>query len=510
MSYRSYSIAMTQITKGAAGTWLVRQDFGPQLEHRMAIPEYEDLDGLALAALVQNGDVEPIELIDEAIARAERLNPTLNFVVYSDYERAREKARSELPKDPFTGVPFLLKDIFGFAEGLPTRQGAQFVPANRGLHDSVLTTRYKTAGLVILGKTNVSEFGLVPTTESKLYGPARNPWNCEHSPGGSSGGSVAAVAARVVPLAHANDGGGSIRTPASCCGLVGLKPTRARISYAPDFGDSIDGLANDHVVSRSVRDSAAALDATVGCVRGDPYWAPDPPPSYLAVLSQKPHRLRIAVSTKKLDGGPVHSDCAAAVTHAAKLCENVGHFVEESTPDVHPEVLISAFMALWAANLAAGIDYVAKLTSRTPTDHTFEGLTWGLYEAGKRVTASQYLQAKGAVQRAARAAAQFHQTYDIWLNSTLSAPPVKLGTFDTGERDPKKAFAPLIDYVSFTAMQNGTGQPAISLPLYWNTAGLPVGAHFVARYGDEATLLQLAAQLEQAEPWAKRRPHLED
>src|SRR5262252_7613417 len=258
----------------------------------MAFAEYEDLDSLALAELVDDGEVKPIELVDEAIARAEKLNPKLNFVVYDDYERAREKARAELPKGRFTGVPFFLKDICAFAEGLPTRQGAQFVPSVPGSHDSLLTARYKSAGLVILGKTNVSEFGLVPTTESRLYGPARNPWNLEHSTGGSSGGSVAAVAARVVPLAHANDGGGSIRVPASCCGLVGLKPTRARMSYAPDFGDSIDGLASEHVVSRSVRDSAAALDATVGCIHGDPYWAPDPPPSYLAVLSQKPRRLR--------------------------------------------------------------------------------------------------------------------------------------------------------------------------------------------------------------------------
>src|SRR5262249_39345085 len=248
----------------------------------MAVAEYEGLDGLALAELVAHGHVKPIELVDEAIARAEQLNPKLNFVVYRDYERARERARSALPKGPFTGVPFFLKDIYGFAEGLPTRQGAQFIPAAPSSHDSLLTARYKAAGLVILGKTNVSEFGLVPTTESRLYGAARNPWNVGHSPGGSSGGSVAAVAAPVRPLAHANDGGRPIRVRASCCGLVALKPTRARTSYAPDFGDGIDGLANDHVVSRSVRDSAAALDATAGGINGDPYWAPDPPPSYLA------------------------------------------------------------------------------------------------------------------------------------------------------------------------------------------------------------------------------------
>ena len=475
----------------------------------MTLAEYADYDGLGLAELVRNKDVKPIELVDEAIRRADKLNPKLNFVVFKDYERARKTAQGPLPNGPFSGVPFFLKDIFGDAEGMPTRQAARFLPPMPWTHDSLLTSRYKAAGLVILGKTNVPEFGLVPTTESKLYGPARNPWNLEHSTGGSSGGSAAAVAARMVPLAHANDGGGSIRIPASCCGLVGLKPTRARMSYAPDFGDIIDGLANDNVVSRSVRDTAAALDATAGCIEGDPYWAPDPPKSYLAAMAMKPKRLRIAYSTKKLDGGALHPDCIAAIKHAAKLCESLGHAVEEAAPDLNQTALVPAFMAFWAANLAAGIDYVAQLTGQTPSDDKFEGLTWGLYEAGRRITASEYLRAKSAMQQAARAAAKFHETHDVWLSSTLGAPPVKLGTFNMEERDPQKSFAPLIDYVPFTAMQNVTGQPAINLPLHWNGEGLPVGAHFVGRYGDETTLLQLAHQLEQIAPWAQRRPKLE-
>ncbi|MFM0503410.1 amidase [Paraburkholderia caffeinilytica] len=475
----------------------------------MAITEYADYDGLGLAELVRNKDVKPSELVEEAIGRAEKLNPRLNFVVFRDYERARATAKGELPKGVFSGVPFFLKDIFATAEGIPTRLGSRFMPAVPAPHDSLLTTRYKAAGLVILGKTNVSEFGLVPTTESRLYGPARNPWHLDHSPGGSSGGSAAAVAARIVPLAHANDGGGSIRTPASCCGLVGLKPTRARMSYAPDFGDMLDGLANDHVVSRSVRDSAAALDATAGCIEGDPYWAPDPPHSYLAAMAAKPKRLRIAFSTKGTDGRPLHPDCVEAIEHAARLCESLGHIVEEATPDLNQTTLIPAFMAFWASHLAAGIDHIAQLTGQTPSDDKFEGLTWGLYETGKRITASQYLLAKGAMQVAGRNAAAFHEHYDVWLSSTLGSPPVRLGTFDLDERDPQKAFAPLIDYVQYTAMQNVTGQPAINLPLHWNAAGLPIGAHFVGRYGDETTLLQLAAQLEQAAPWAQRRPNLE-
>lgn len=470
----------------------------------MAFAEYANYDGLGLADLVRKGKIKPIELVDEAITRAEALNPKLNFVVFKDYDRARETARRKLSKGTFTGVPFFLKDIFAFAQGMPTRQAARFIPPVHWPHDSLLVERFKASGLIMLGKTNVPEFGLVPTTESKLYGAARSPWNLEHSTGGSSGGSAAAVAARIVPLAHANDGGGSIRIPASCCGLVGLKPTRGRVSYAPDFGDVVDGLAIDLVVSRSVRDTAAALDAVAGNVQGDPYWAPPQPDSYLAAIRRKPKRLRIAFDAKKLDGTKLHPDCEAAVKAAAKLCEKLGHSIEEASPALDQPTLIPAFMAVWSANLASGIDMVARLTGQTPSADHFEGLTWGLYEAGKRVGASEYLLAKGAMQQASRRAAAFHEKYDMWLTATLGLPPVKLGTFDMEERNPEKSFAPLIDYVPFTAMQNVTGQPAINLPLHWNKAGLPVGVQFVGRYGDEETLLKLAAEIEKAQPWSHR------
>jgi amidase len=470
----------------------------------MAFAEYAKYDGLGLAELVRKKKIKPIELVDEAISRAEALNPKLNFVVFKDYERARETARGKVPKGQFSGVPFFLKDIFAYAQGMPTRQAARFIPPIHWPHDCLLTARFKASGLVMLGKTNVPEFGLVPTTESKMYGPAHNPWNLDHSPGGSSGGSGAAVAARIVPLAHANDGGGSIRIPASCCGLVGLKPTRARVSYAPDFGDVVDGLAIDLVVSRSVRDTAAALDAVAGNVDGDPYWAPPQPSSYLDAIKRKPKRLKIAFNAKKLDGTALHPDCAAAVKSAAKLCENLGHTVEEAAPELDQSMLIPAFMALWSANLASGIDGISRLTGQTPTPDLFEGLTWGLYEAGKRISASEYLLAKAAMQRASRLSAKFHETYDVWLTATLGSPPVRLGTFDMEERDPNKSFAPLIDYVPFTAMQNVTGQPAINVPLHWNRANLPIGVQFVGRFGDELTLLKLAAELEKAAPWSHR------
>lgn len=470
----------------------------------MSITEYAEYDAISLAELVAKKKIKASELIEEAITRAEALNPKLNAVVFADYERARGAARSRLPKGPFTGVPFFLKDIFGFAEGLPTRQASRFLPPVASDHDSLLTSRFRGAGLVILGKTNVPEFGLVPTTESKLYGPCRNPWNLERSPGGSSGGSAALVAAGVVPLAHANDGGGSIRIPASCCGLVGLKPTRGRVSYAPDFGDTVDGLAIDLVVSRSVRDTAAALDAVAGNILGDPYWSPPNPKSYLNGMRRKPKSLRIAFSTKRLDGRDLHQDCVEAVKAAAKLCAALGHEVEEASPDLNQAMLVPAFMALWGANLAAGIDYVAQMTGQLPARDKFEGLTWGLYEAGKQVSASQYLLAKGAMAHATRLSAKFHETYDIWLTPTLGAPPIELGVLDMEETDPQKSFAPLIDYVPFTAMQNVTGQPAISLPLHWNKEGLPIGVQFVGRFGDELALLQLAGELERAAPWAHR------
>jgi amidase len=467
----------------------------------MRFAEYAKYDGLGLAGLVAKKKVQAIELLDEAIARVEELNPKLNAVVYKDYERAREKAKGKLPKGVFTGVPFLLKDIFAMAEGVPTRQASRFFPAIPWPHDSEMTARFKRAGLIPFAKTNVPEFGLVPTTESKLYGAAHNPWDLDHSTGGSSGGSGAAVAAGIVPLAHANDGGGSIRIPASCCGLVGLKPTRGRISYAPDMSDSIDGLGVEGVVSRTVRDTAAAFDAISGYVPGDPYCAPPEPASYLDGMKRKPKKLRIAFSTKKLDGTALDPDCVAAVKRAAKLCADLGHGVEEAMPELDQATLIPMFMVLWGSNLAAGIDTLAELTGQKPSLDTLEGLTWGLYENGKTITASEYIRAKRGINLASRATAKFHETYDMWLSATLGSPPVKLGTFDMDERDPQKSFAPLIDYVPFTAMQNVTGQPAINMPLYWNKQGLPVGVQFVGRFGDELGLLKLAAQLESAAPW---------
>jgi len=470
----------------------------------MAITEYGSLDALGMAELVAQRDVKPSELLEEAISRTEAMNPKLNAVIYKDYDNARNLAKGDVPKGLFTGVPFLLKDIMAMTTTMPTRQGSAFLPPIPWFHDSFLTAKFKQAGLVPFGKTNVPEFGLVATTESHLYGAAHNPWNLNHSTGGSSGGSAAAVAAGILPMAHANDGGGSIRIPASCNGLVGLKPTRGRISQGPDLGESVDGLATDLVVSKTVRDTAAALDVASGPVMGDPYWEPPKPKSYLDAMKTPPKKLRIAIALNKLDGGALHPDCIAAVEQAAKICRDLGHEVEEASPSLDQATLIPAFTALWTGNLAAGIDTIAMLSGQTPTEDKFEGMTWGLYQLGKTITAAQYLMAKASIQRAGRDAAKFHETYDVWITPTLGRPPVTLGTFDMSERDVMKSFGAQIDYVPFTAMQNATGQPAINLPLYWNAQGLPIGTQFVGRFGDEETLLKLAGQIEQAAPWKDR------
>jgi amidase len=470
----------------------------------MGFKEYASYDALGLAALVAGKKVKASELMDEAIARAETANPKLNAIVFKDYDRARKIAASKLSKGVFAGVPFLLKDIAGAAEGMPTRQASKFMSPAPAPHDNYLVQKFKSAGLIPFAKTNVPEFGLVASTESKLYGPAHNPWNLAHSTGGSSGGSGAAVAAGIVPMAHANDGGGSIRIPASANGLIGLKPTRGRLSHGPDFADSLDGIANDLVVSRTVRDTAAALDAVRGYMPGDPYAEPPGPDSYLEAIKRKPKQLRIAVTLKKLDGNPLHPDCVAAARRAAKLCEGLGHIVEEDTPVLDQPTLMTAFQAFWSGGLAAGIDMIAQLSGQKAAREHFEGLTWSMYLAGKQITASDYLNAKHAINAAAREMARFHGKHDVWIMPTLGRPPEKNGVFDFDNEDMMVSFAPQIDYVPFTAMQNVTGQPAMNIPLHWNKDNLPVGTQFVAAFGDEATLLKLAAQLEKAQPWFQR------
>ena len=479
----------------------------------MGFSEFASYDGLGLAELVSRGEVSASELVEEAIERIGRHNPVLNAVVTPMYELARERAASQPGAGaggPYQGVPFLLKDILGDHEGVPTTLGSRFMQGSVAAQDAELVVRYKRAGLIPLGKTNVPELGTMPTTEPQLYGPARNPWDTNHSTGGSSGGSAAAVAAGIVPLAHANDGGGSIRIPASCCGLVGMKPTRARNPLGPLLGDSLGGLGCEHVVTRTVRDSAAVLDCTAGPDVGDPYWAPPPERPYLEEVSRDPGRLRIACWTGNLRGGPIDPECAAAAGDIARLCSELGHEVEEHKPEFSVDAFEQAFLDIWAVGNAAGIDGAARALGRTPSPELFEPLSWGLYERGKQISGSDFQLAVSMIQRLSRQIATFFEDVDAWLTPTLALPPVKLGTFDTNEGDFERAFRPMLEYLPFTPIFNATGQPSVSLPLCQSSAGLPLGVMFTGRFGDEGLLYRIAGQLERARPWIGRKPPVWD
>ncbi|HEV2176880.1 MAG TPA: amidase [Terriglobia bacterium] len=470
------------------------------------LQELAYLDATAQAELVRRKEIKPIELVDAAIDRIERLNPQLNAVVTPMYEQARDAARNELSDGLFRGVPYLVKDIVAFCAGVRYTAGTAFLRDYVPDHDSELVRRLKRTGLVILGKTNLPEFGILPTTESRLFGPARNPWNLGRTTGGSSGGAAAAVAAGLVPFAHANDGGGSIRIPASCCGLFGLKPTRARNPLGPDVGDIMGGLVVEHALTRTVRDSAALLDSTAGPDAGDPYWAPPPKRRFSEEIGADPGPLRIAFTTKASTGVPIHADCAAAVHVAAKLCAGLGHELVEAAPAINGDLFGQAFITVWSAGCAAGIDAFASLLGRAPAAGDFEPLTWALYQQGRAVTGSAYELAWLALQNMSRDIARFMLDYDAWLTPTLAEPPLPLGSFDSPPENPLYGLYRATQFCPFTPIANTTGQPAMSVPLYWNSEGLPVGAHFFGRFGDEATLFRLASQLESAQPWAGHRP----
>lgn len=465
------------------------------------------LDATEQALLVRRREVTPLELVEAAITRIERLNPLLNAVVTPMFEQARAIAARPLPQGPFGGVPFLLKDYLAEYAGVPLTEGSAFLAGNYiSPRDSELVTRLKHAGLIVAGKTNTSELAILPTSEPRQFGPARNPWDTARTTGGSSGGSAAAVAAGMVPMAHANDAGGSIRIPASCCGLFGLKPTRGRNSLAPYYGDLISGLVTEHAVTRSVRDSAALLDATAGPALGDPCVAPFPERPFLEEVGRDPGRLRIAFSSQSLTGTRVHPDCVTAVLETAKLCETLGHELTESAPAIDGRALGGAFVTMYSAGGAWAVADWARRTGQTPTPDRFETLSWAFQARGAELSAVQYLLAVQDGQRIAREVASFFEEYDCWLTPVLAEPPLPLGSFDSPEDDPTRGLRRAGSFAAFTYLCNVTGQPAMSLPLFWTADGLPVGSHFAARFGDEATLFRLAAQLEQARPWAARRP----
>jgi Asp-tRNA(Asn)/Glu-tRNA(Gln) amidotransferase A subunit family amidase len=473
---------------------------------KATLPDYERYDGLGLAALVKARQVSAAELLAAAMERVEQRNPATNAVINRMYDESMAAIAVGLPSGPFTGVPYLIKDLGPLYAGTVTTFGSSIFRNFVADHDSELAVRLKRAGLVIFGKTHSCEFGLSTSSESRLFGATHNPWNPEYSAGGSSGGSAAAVAAGMLPMAHATDGGGSIRIPASCCGLFGLKPTRGRIPFGPDFGERWNGLASAHAITRSVRDSAALLDAVCGPDVGDPYWAPPQSRPYLIEAGTAPKRLRIAFTTKAWNGHAVDSECVAAVAAAAKLCESLGHHVEEASPAIDEAARGKAVGIIVTSQVRAVLQRSAAVLGREVTLEDVETITWGYAEYARKFSGSDYAGAIDVLHRTGRVVGRFFTSYDILLTPTMCTPPHKLGVLSLMRTDTEAFHKELFGDIAFTAPFNTTGNPAMSVPLHWSAAGLPVGVQFVAPFGDEATLFRLAAQLEAAQPWADRRP----
>ena len=471
------------------------------------------MDATAQAELVKEGEASPAELAEAAIARIEALNPELNAVIHPLFEKGLEAAKGELPEAPFRGVPFLLKDLVAHSAGDPMHEGMKHLRDVGWTEetDTELVRRFRSAGFVILGRTNTPELGILPTTEPEAYGPTRNPWDTGRSPSGSSGGSAAAVASGMVPVAHATDGGGSIRTPAAACGLVGLKPSRGRVSLAPDFGDVMTGLAAEHVVARSVRDSAAILDLTQGVVAGDPYAAPTPERPYLEEVGADPGSLRVGLTTASPNGQfEVHADNVAAAESAGSLLASLGHSVETSHPEAFDDPhYTERFIQRWAAGVAWNLDYWSRKTGVDVSEDGVEASTWALAELGRNFSGPEYLSALEYQQRNSRAAAGWWEDgFDLLLTPTMGEPPTQLGAFEPEPGNPASPILRAIPVAGFTAFWNSTGQPAISLPLHWSAEGLPIGIQLVASYGREDLLIRVAAQLEEAQPWEDRLPAL--
>lgn len=461
------------------------------------------------AALVAAGEVSPSELLEAAIERIERIDPALNAVVIRWFDHARETAGSAgLPNGPFRGVPFLIKDLFAEYAGQPMSNGnvafkAAHITADA---DSTLVGRYRAAGLVIAGRTNSPELGSVPTTEPVAWGPTHNPWDTTRTPGGSSGGAAAAVASGMVPFAHASDGGGSIRIPASCCGLVGLKPSQGRTTAGPIRDES--GLSVQHCVSRTVRDTAALLDATHGPGIGDTVIAPPPARRYVDELGAEPGRLRIGILDHHPQGGSVDAEVTLATQAVGRLLESLGHHVEAAWPKaLEDKTFGSTFGALWSANMGLSQRRFAEQLGRPLADDEFEPMNRIQADFAAHFTSVDYALALSAVAQFRRALQSWwHDGWDLLLTPTVAEVPIKLGTIVNDPEHPMAAMRRAGDFVPFTPPFNTSGQPAISLPLEWTAGGLPIGVQLVAAYAREDVLIRVASQLEQANPWGHRTP----
>ncbi|MGI9332179.1 MAG: amidase [Gammaproteobacteria bacterium] len=474
--------------------------------------EYESFDGLGLAGLVASGEVTPSELLEEALARVEALNPSLNAIATLQPETARSLIDTGPRDGAFEGVPFLLKDLGAEAKDFPSNSGSHLFAGTRYPFDSALYSRLRRAGLVTFGRTTSPELGIGPVTEAQIYGgPTRNPWNTGHTPGGSSGGAGACVAAGVLPAAHGSDGGGSVRIPASCNGLYGLKPTRARLPDGPASGEGWGGMAVDGFLTRSVRDTAALLDATVGADAGAPYWAPPLSATFTAAMSRQPGPLKMLYSTRSFTGEAVHPECCAAVESAAALCTALGHRVEEAAPTIEVDDLMLAWCKIVACGTALAVQTKVDSRGQPVQCEEIEGVTRGACELANSISGAQYLQALNTVHRFGRQMAAWFEECDVFVTPVLAEPPAAIGRFKPDNDDfldyrlgPQGIFP----YSPFAAPFNASGQPAASVPLHWTADGLPVGVQFAAAFGADELLIALSAQLEQARPWFDRRPPL--
>ena len=478
--------------------------------------DYESYDAVGLADLVRRRKVTPTELLDAAITRVEARNPTVNAVVLPLYDYARKAIADGLPDGPLRGVPYLLKDLTASLAGVRTTRGSRFfADAPPAAADSEHVARLKRAGVVIFGRTSTCELGLSLTCEPQLYGPTRNPWDPTRISGGSSGGAAAAVGARIVPIAHASDGFGSIRAPAACCGLVGLKPTRARNTMAPYTGEGLGGLSTEHAVTLSVRDCATLLDATAGPGPGDPYAAPPPARPFREEAVTAPGRLRIAWTVRSPNGAPVDPACVKLVHEIAALATELGHEVVEADPEIEREAVIPTFMTIVAANSAVNVR-THPTAGRPPRRDEIENVTFDTAARGEQIAAADYVRATQTAHRLGRQMAAFHQRYDVLLTPGLATPgAVKLGWIDMMLEDVDEYWRRVFSLSPFTVWFNITGQPAIALPLGRVEAagaprGLPLAIQLVGRFGDEATLFRLSAQLEAARPWFDEKPALAD
>lgn len=468
--------------------------------------ELWELDAMGQAELVRRREATALELVEAAIARVEGLNPRLNCLATPMFGEARKRAQEKFPPGPLSGAPFMVKDLGQACADVRQTDGSRALAGFIADHDGGIVKKVRDAGLVIIGRVTAPEFGNHSTTEPELFGATHNPWNLERTAGGSSGGSAAAVAARLVPAASGGDGAGSIRIPSSCCGLFGLKPTRGRISFAPDAGEVLSGLDVQHALTRTVRDSAALLDATAGSVPGDPYWPAPPAEPFLGQVTREPAPMRIAWSSKAPLGIEVHPECRRAVEATAKRLEELGHHVVEDDPAYDEEVLLDPMVTIWSVGNAADLELVESRIGRPANRDELEITTWELVERGRKVSAVDLLHAIDQMHAASRAISPFFDKYDTWLTPTLSQPPLPLGVLNKSYGGADEWWKFDLSFNPWNTIANLTGNPAMSVPLAWDETGLPIGLLFTGRYGDESGLFRLAGQLERAYRWGERVP----